>query len=122
LKISNTPANHLDTAYQLVKKEFMEKRTLLNSTGSSSESTQLVQKFASHVSTLGKKELELTQKKLQFLCLEFDPYQSDDLSSEEENIIHEYELENSLGNPFEFTNIVLQMLDTLETEIKSRSH
>ncbi|MBC74931.1 MAG: hypothetical protein CME64_02860 [Halobacteriovoraceae bacterium] len=100
----------------------MEKRTLSNNADSTKDSAELVQKFKKHVSGLGKKELELTQKKLQYLCLEFDPYQSDDLSNEEENIINEYELENSLSNPFEFTNIVLQMLDALETEIKSRSH
>ncbi|MCO4754492.1 MAG: hypothetical protein KC478_08410 [Bacteriovoracaceae bacterium] len=100
----------------------MEKRTLSKKSNSPQENAELVKKFAQHVSTLGRKELELTQKKLNWLCLEFDPYSGDELSSEETNIIEEYELEYSLSNPFEFTNIVLQMLDLLETEIKSRSH
>lgn len=62
------------------------------------------------------------QKKLNFLCMEFDPYTDTELTQEEQNIIEEYELSDYIGNPFAFTNIVLQMMDILETEIKSRSH
>ncbi len=64
----------------------------------------------------------MVQKKLNYLSLEFDPFNDEDLSVEEKNIIEEYELSPYLGSPFAFTNVVLQMLDALEGEIRSRSH
>lgn len=67
-------------------------------------------------------DLEKVQMKLNYLCINYDPYENLELSNELENIINEFELNDFLGNPFEFTNIVLQILDKLENEIKTRKN
>lgn len=100
----------------------MEKRTSPNNQNSEAAMPESLKDFREHLTRLGKKELALVQKKLNYLCLEFDPYNDAELSPEEQNIIEEYELSDYVGNPFAFTNVVLQMMDMLETEIKSRSH
>ena len=100
----------------------MDKRVILGKTIQGSPFEELLEKFKSRLAASGKKSLNLDQKRLNFLCLEFDPYNSLELSPEEKNIIEEYELEESLKNPFDFTNIVLQMMDVLEAEIKSRPY
>ncbi|MEX0798246.1 MAG: hypothetical protein WD025_02310 [Bacteriovoracaceae bacterium] len=100
----------------------MDKRTLSRENNEDLAGLELLEKFKARISKYGRKELDLVNKKLNFLCLEFDPYNDLERSQEEQNIIDEYELNDSLNNPFNFTNIILQMLDALETEIKSRSH
>lgn len=77
--------------------------------------------LSSWISNMSDKELALTIKKLNFLCLNFDPYK-EYISHEVENIIKEFSLDNFMHNPFEFTNIVLQILDKTENIIKSRAH
>ena len=81
----------------------------------------LVKSFEENLLKLDKQELDLVIKKLSFLCLNYDPYDSD-IEDEVENIINEYQLEEYTSNPFEFTNIVLQILDKTENIIKSRVH
>lgn len=79
----------------------------------------LIDRFEIYINKLGKKELDLVITKLNFLCLHFDPYDQNP-TIEVENILNEYELENFISNPFEFTNIVLQMLDRTDNLKKSR--
>jgi hypothetical protein len=81
----------------------------------------LVQSFEENLKAMTKQQLDLAIKKLNFLCLNFDPY-SDHISTEVENILSEYKLSDYISNPFEFTNIVLQILDKTENTIKSRVH
>lgn len=78
-------------------------------------------RFEEYINKLGKKNLDLVIKKLNYLCLDFDPFELH-RSNEAENILAEYELEQFCSNPFEFTNVVLQMLDKTENLIKSREH
>jgi hypothetical protein len=78
--------------------------------------------FKSEIAKKSRDGLKTLVKKLNYLCLELDPYNSLDLSIEEENILNELEIKEYLGNPFEFTNMVLQLLDHVEAEIKTRSH
>jgi hypothetical protein len=95
-----------------------QKTKLLGSYGGKEDH---LHQFEEHIKSLGKKNLDLTIKKLNFLCLHFDPYALE-RTTEAENIINEYELDQFCSNPFEFTNIVLQMLDKTENLIKSREH
>ena len=81
----------------------------------------LVKTFQNSLVHMDQTKLDLTIKKLNFLCLNFDPY-SLTMSTEVENIINEYKLLAFTTNPFHFTNIVLQILDKTENEIKSRVH
>jgi hypothetical protein len=81
----------------------------------------LVIKFEESLIEMTKDQLDLAIKKLNFLCLNFDPY-SNYVSTEVENILSEYQLTDYISNPFEFTNIVLQILDKTENTIKSRVH
>lgn len=81
----------------------------------------LICRFDKYIIKLGRKELDIVIKKLNFLCLNFDPYDQEP-SIEVENILNEFELNDYLTNPFEFTNIVLQMLDKTDNLKKSRVH
>lgn len=80
-----------------------------------------LQVFEEYINKLGKKELELVIKKLNYLCLDFDPYLMEK-STDVENTLNEFELNSFCSNPFKFTNILLQMLDKTENLIKSREH
>lgn len=81
----------------------------------------LINRFEQHINQLGKKELDLVIKKLNFVCLNFDPYEQEP-TTEVENIMIDYELNEFMTNPFDFTNIVLQMLDKTDNLKKSREH
>jgi hypothetical protein len=87
----------------------------------SGDKTDHLQRFEEYINKLGKKSLDLVIKKLNYLCLDFDPFELD-RSQEAENILEEFELEQFCSNPFDFTNVVLQMLDKTENLIKSREH
>tara|TARA_Y100000385_G_C13022156_1_gene606683 strand:- start:21 stop:338 length:318 start_codon:yes stop_codon:yes gene_type:complete len=87
----------------------------------SGDKTDHLQRFEEYINKLGKKNLDLVIKKLNYLCLDFDPYALDK-SSETENILDEFELDQFCSNPFDFTNVVLQMMDVTENLIKSREH
>ena len=54
---------------------------------------------------------------LKFICINFDPYNSN-LTPKMKKIIKKFELENDLDNPFDFTNKVLQLLDRAEQKVK----
>jgi hypothetical protein len=79
----------------------------------------LVLNFENKLKEMSKNELDLVIKKLNFLCHNFDPY-DDHKSTEVENIISEFELDEFTSNPFEFTNVLLQILDKTENNIKTR--
>ncbi len=65
-------------------------------------------------------QLSMVHKKLNYLCLNFDPFVIAEPSAEEENIIEEFNLGTLLNDPFRYTNTILQMLNTIETELKQR--
>ncbi len=67
------------------------------------------------------KTLQTHQKTLQFLAQDFDPFTTE-LSQESKQILSQYHLENLVGDPFGFTNTLLQMLDLLEERIKTFIH
>lgn len=80
-----------------------------------------IQNFKTEVSSLNLPTIELLQKKLNFLCLEFDPYSFDLEDQTVATILNEFELQDFLDNPFIFTNIVLQLLDITEEAIKNKT-
>ena len=82
----------------------------------------LVQNFKFEIQDKSQIELRTVFNELNFLCLELDPYNSDDLSTEEKILLDKYNLEQYLGNTFEYTNVVLQLLDFLQNKIKGRLH
>jgi hypothetical protein len=85
-------------------------------------SENLVADFKNEIKKLGLKSLDLIQTKLNYLCHNYDPYDNLDIPNEVENIINEYGLKEYTQNPFMFTNYLLQLLDNLEQEIKSRKN
>lgn len=87
-----------------------------------SQRAELIENFKVDIAKKSIAGLKVLSKKLNFLCLELDPYNNLDLSTEEENILAEFGIREFLNNPFEFTNIVLQLMDQVETEIKKRAH
>lgn len=80
-----------------------------------------VQNFKNEVDNLNLPTIELVKKKLNFLCLEFDPYNLNDEDQTLTTLIEEFELRDFLENPFTFTNIVLQLLDIVEEAIKTKT-
>jgi len=100
----------------------MIKQTNLDTQDRPNRSYEIVENFTNELSKASQTKLNLCLKKLNYLCLEFDPYQCEHLRVEEENIIKEFELMDTIHNPFEFTKTILQMLDNEETELKKRSH
>lgn len=98
----------------------MSQQGNLDSLDRPNSSVQIVENFKNELKKASRNQLELTLKKLNFLCLEFDPYQAEYLKVEEENILKEFDLMDTVKNPFEFTNTILQMLDNIETELNTR--
>lgn len=71
--------------------------------------------------TRSLKSLKTHQKTLQFLAQDYDPFTSE-VSSEARQILETYQLDGLLSDPFQFTNVLLQMLDLLEERIKTFIH
>ncbi len=63
-------------------------------------------------------DAERLMKKLQFLGLNFDPFQ-DDPGSECVNILNQLGLQGLTFNPYEATNIILRLLDITEERLKN---
>lgn len=63
-------------------------------------------------------EAELLMKKLQFLGLNFDPFQENH-SSECGQIMEQLGLNVHMSNPYLATNILLRLLDKTEERIKN---
>jgi hypothetical protein len=66
-------------------------------------------------------EVELLFKKLQFLGLHFDPFQSE-IKSECIQILEQLKLTEHVKNPYLATNILLRLLDLTEEKLKSLKH
>ena len=116
------PELFLDSRRKVIEKECMNKNPDFNMPSVASRDRQdHLHQFEEQINKLGKKSLDLLVKKLNYLCLDFDPYALE-MSTEAQNIINEFQLDQFIYNPFEFTNVVLQMLDKTENLIKSREH
>lgn len=86
------------------------------------QKSEIINEIITDFSKKSLKSLKLEQTKLNYLCINFDPYDNLDMPTEIENIINEYKLNSFLNNPFEFTNVLLQILDKLEQAIKSKQN
>jgi len=78
--------------------------------------------FENEIEKLNLENLKTVLKKLNFLSFEVDPYDVSSLKAEEENILNEFKLSDSLTNPFEYTNKVLMMIDLVESKINIKYH
>ena len=78
---------------------------------------EMIEKFGD----LTKQELSTIKDELQQICLEFDPYQPQQISQELKTSLKKYRLDEMLENPFTFTNNLLRILTSVETEYKLRS-
>ncbi len=65
--------------------------------------------------------LDLHQKRLNHLALNFDPF-AGAMDHESAQIVAYYGLEEALQDPFRFTNLVLGMLDQLEERRRALVH
>ncbi len=63
-------------------------------------------------------EVERLMKKLQFLGLNFDPFQQE-TGSECDQILEQLGLRSLMVNPYESTNILLRLLDKTEEKLKT---
>ena len=63
-------------------------------------------------------EIELIMKKLQFLGLNFDPFQNE-VGSECEQIMNQLKIAEHMKNPYLATNILLRLLDKTEERINN---
>jgi hypothetical protein len=63
-------------------------------------------------------EVELLFKKLQFLGLNFDPFQTE-IKNECVQILEQLKLTEEIKNPYLATNILLRLLDLTEEKLKS---
>jgi hypothetical protein len=63
-------------------------------------------------------EVELIYKKLQFLGLNFDPFQSE-VGTECEEIMNQLHLAEHMRNPYLATNILLRLLDKTEERLNN---
>ena len=116
------PEHFLDSKHKEMRKDPMNKNPdYAKPVMGSGDKADHLQRLEEYINKLGKKNLELVIKKLNYLCLDFDPYAAD-TSTEAENILDEFELDQFCSNPFDFTNVVLQMMDITENLKKSREH
>lgn len=76
--------------------------------------------FTSEIENLDLPLLKMTLKKLNYLSFHLDPYDLDNTRQEVQNLIEEFKLSEFLGNPFDFTNILLKMIDTTENLINTK--
>lgn len=63
-------------------------------------------------------DVEILMKKLQYLGLHFDPFQSE-VEKECQQIIDQLGLSNEIKNPYLATNILLRLLDKTEERLNN---
>lgn len=63
-------------------------------------------------------EVELLYKKLQYLGLNFDPFETN-VEHECDQIMKQLELTDHMNNPYTATNILLRLLDKTEERLKN---
>lgn len=78
-----------------------------------------LEEFKSEIKLMNKPELELIKKKIDFLCMNYDPYSTIIENQVVLNIIEEFKIEPFLDDPFETTHLLLKISDLLEQRIKS---
>lgn len=100
----------------------MNKSQYENETNQYIERDDLISSFEKEIKKLGKSGLEKLVKKINFLCLNYNPYENNELTQEEKNVVEELKLTHHLSNPFVFTNILLQMMDIVENQLKTKIH
>jgi hypothetical protein len=94
----------------------LQKQTLV--TGADSHETYLVS-FENNLLKLDDvNEVELLMKKLQFLGLNFDPFQNE-VGSECLQIMDSLGLTDHMKNPYLATNILLRLLDKTEERLNN---
>lgn len=86
----------------------------LESTQAQSPQVSFIKKFENEVKSLDDKELSNYTLKLDYLCKNFNPFDNQKNSIEIENILEDFGLKTLSQDPYNFTNIALQMLDILE--------
>ena len=78
-----------------------------------------IELFKNEIRNMQLAELNLITTKLNYLCDKIDPYDlRDEQPIEIENILKEFNLNNTLVNPFVFTNRLLQYLDLTQNRSK----
>jgi hypothetical protein len=81
--------------------------------------TQKETEFSKLNQSLTANDLSVRLKKLSFLALHFDPY-SPNLEDETiKNLVQEFEMDQFISNPFQFTNQLLLLIDNTENDLKS---
>ncbi len=80
------------------------------------------QSFENEIKDYDITGLKLVMQKLNFLSFEVDPYDISQLKTEEKNILEEFKLSQFMENPFDYTNIILRMIDLVENEINKNYH
>lgn len=86
-------------------------------------SKALIFNFEKNLNEITLEQCKINYKKLSYLCHHYDPYdQSDIENTEVKNILNSTGLSEYIANPFEYTNLLLQMMDKSETKIKSLEH
>jgi hypothetical protein len=86
---------------------------------SSQQTSSIENNFSSTKIVLQQEELSLKLKKLSYLALNLDPYAPNLEDETIKNLIQEFELQNLISNPFQFTNKLLLLIDITENELKS---
>lgn len=92
-----------------------------NQVSSDDVAAQLTATLIAKLKSSSVKELNLTLKKLNYVCENFDPFDFLNQDTETENILVEFELNQFETNPFDFTKVVLQLIDTIES-LKNNSN
>ena len=99
----------------------MEKQNIQNTANKLFNRNDLVQNFINEIKVSSIDQIKLELDKLNYLALNYDPYQGVDFASDEEkNILNNYKLMDYLDNPFDFTNILLQFIDLAQEEQSKR--
>ncbi len=97
----------------------MPNSSLVTSTTPASAAPSALALFHSSLKRIrSAKSLALHQKRLQYLAQNFDPF-AGATDNECQQILSHYHLEDAALDPFQFTNVVLQMLDALEEKGRS---
>lgn len=113
---------YLDSNGDIMQKKHMQKP--INSENHSPKDNlaiELVKELTESLEKSSVKDLNLTLKKLNYLCLHFDPFDFLNRDNESENILKEFDLEQFSNNPFDFTKIILKLIDTIETLKSSKT-
>jgi hypothetical protein len=77
-----------------------------------------VENFGYDLENMLLSELEVLIKDLNYLCLEFDPF-NPQFTEKTKRLIQRFNLEDALENPFTFSNSILRVLDRVENRIKA---